>query len=221
MASNILLTTFKYSPLNLIKGAIQLSTAKTKQDLEFYTGQAVRNISEGLVGSFMYVAGAILASLGAIKIDDDDNMGVVLVLGDLKIRLSDLAPSLTPLSMGATLMALEEGTFGEKAQEMMLTLYDQTMLNNINSLLEYNRSLTDVGETMALSYFNQYIPSLVKALSRIIDPSAKDRSGNFFEKLLKQTAVSIPGSVLLYLNKMTLTEKLVISHYIQYTFLSN
>ena len=153
----------------------------------FAKADAVELLAKGAVGTANLTLGIIFALLGYLEIDKDDYMGLVLKIGDWKIRLSDISPVSTPFSAGAALIASEEGTFGGKLKDSLAIFYDQTMIGNFESMIQYNYSLSTIAEGMFINYIQQYIPSLWRNIMRVVDPSTKIKSGDFFEKLWKTT----------------------------------
>lgn len=171
-------------------------------DNPFAKADVVELYSKGAVGTAYLILGLVLALTGALGIDDDDNMGLVLKIGNVKIRLSDLAPFSTAFSFGAALIGASEGEFGTGLKNALTTFYDQTMLGTVESLFGYNDSITDIFKYQGIQVIQQYIPSIMKQFAKVLDPAKKKKSGNYWDKLWMTTASNIPGLSYLVPNKI-------------------
>lgn len=199
VASNIMVMACRYSPLGVINAFNNLSKAKQaasdtsgKYDAALFQQQAIRNLSEASVGSLMMIAGVLFAALGWVDIDDDDYMGPSLRMGDIRISLSDLAPTMTTFSVAASFMY---GWKNDKnAFELALnTIYDNTLLSNIDNVFRYS-SPEQYAQNLSISYFASYIPAVVKLVNKWTTNSAyKDKTGSYWEKLGKTLASYVPG----------------------------
>jgi hypothetical protein len=179
----------------ILSGTIGLNNPFAKADvIELY--------SKGAIGTAYLVLGIVLALTGAFKIDDDDYMGLILKIGNVKIRLSDLAPFSTAFSFGAALIGASEGKFGTGLKNALSTFYDQTMLGTVESIIGYNDSITNILQYQGIQALQQYVPSILKQFTKVIDPHAKKKSGNFWDKLWQTTASNIPGLSYLVPNKV-------------------
>lgn len=171
-------------------------------DNPFAKADVVELYSKGAVGTSYLILGLVLALTGALGIDDDDNMGLVVRIGNVKIRLSDLAPFSTAFSFGAALIGASEGKFGTGLKNALTTFYDQTMLGTVESLFGYNDSITDIFKYQGIQVIQQYIPSIMKQFAKVLDPVKKKKSGNYWDKLWMTTASNIPGLSYLVPNKI-------------------
>lgn len=208
VAANILTMAYKYSPLNFINGLMQRSQYKQISD-KSYTGpktgfekaEMIRTFSQATTGTFMLIAGAIAAALGWIDIDDDDYLGPSLKIGDMKIGLSNLAPSMTTFSTAAALVwAWKNDKSG--VSEALNVLYDNTLLGNVDNLFRYS-SLESFGQNLSISYLSQYIPAVLKWTNKsILKSPQKDKTGSYFNKLIKTLGSYVPGVSALVPNKI-------------------
>lgn len=199
VAANVLTMAYKYSPLGFISALRQWSVVK-QMDAEGYKGyrdafaraKLNRTTAQATVGTMMCIAGLILASLGAIDIEEDDYMGPSLRIGDLRISLSDLAPSMTTLSVGAGMMwAWKNDKSG--ALTALDVLYDNTLLGNIENVFKYG-SPDKYIENLSINYVSQYVPAMLKLFAKITtNQEMIDKSGTYFEKLWKTFGSGIPG----------------------------
>lgn len=192
---NIITMAVKYSPIGFAKALFQWS--KSKQAIAagkatgFEYAELSRTLSQATVGTINFVAGVILAALGAIDIDEDDYMGPSLKIGDLKISLSELAPSATTLSVGAAMLwAWKNDKSATKAA--LDVIYDNTLLGNVENIFRYS-SPEQYLQNLSISYLSQYIPSSIKLITKLTDWSTKDKTGNYWNKLIKTLGSYIPG----------------------------
>lgn len=174
-------------------------TQKYKRDPEA-VARLARRISETSVGTTMWIAGAIMAVLGLIDIDDDDYMGVSLKIGDFKVSLSDLAPTLTTFSVGSSMVWAWKNDKSAVLQALDV-LYDNTLLGNIENIFHYSSAESFVSN-LSINYLTQYIPSIFKLITKGIDKTQKDKSGNYFTKLIRTFGSYLPGLSYLVPTKM-------------------
>lgn len=207
-AANILTMAYKLSPFNFINGLFQLSQLK-QMDNPNYKGpktgfekaEMIRTFSQATTGTFMLIAGAIAAALGWVDIDEDDYLGPSLKFGDVKIGLSNLAPSMTTFSTAAAMVwAWKNNKSG--ISESLNTLYDNTLLGNVDNLFRYS-SLESFGQNLSISYLSQYIPAVLKWTNKaILKSPQKDKTGSYFNKLIKTLGSYVPGVSALVPNKI-------------------
>lgn len=198
VAANVLKMAYRYSPLGFIRGLSQLSVVKQQKSSkykgpinEFAESQAIRSFSEATVGTFMWIVGMIAGALGWIEMDDDDYMGPSIKIGDFKMSLSNLAPSMTVLSVGAAMVS------GWKNKEIGLkrslsVLYDNTLLGNFDNLFNYS-STESFLENLSISYMGQYVPAFIKMFTKASDRRKMDKTGPYWDKLWKTFRSYFPG----------------------------
>lgn len=199
VASNIMVMAARYSPLGFFNALSNFSKAKQaaadptgKFDPTVYQQKGIRSLAEANVGTVMLIAGALFAALGWVDIEDDDYMGPSLHMGDVRISLSDLAPSMTTFSTAA---AMVYGWKNNKnAFELALnTIYDNTLLSNIENVFRYSTP-EDYVQNLSISYFASYIPAVVKLVNKWTTGGAyKDKTGSYWSKLTKTLASYVPG----------------------------
>ena len=208
VAANVLSMAYRYSPLSFFKGLSEMSKYKQMQDPNykgpstgFEKAQMIRTFSEATVGTFMLIAGAIFSAMGLVDIDDDDYMGPCVKIGDFKVSLSDLAPSMTTFSTAsAVVWAWKNDRVG--VTDALNVLYDNTLLGNVESLLTYG-SFTDIAKNVSISYISQYIPAVLKLINKGITGGVKkDKSGNYLQRLVKTLGSYVPGLSQLVPNKI-------------------
>lgn len=198
VAANIMTMAYKYSPLGFISALRQWSVVK-QMDAAGYKGvrdafaraKLTRTTAQATVGTVMCIAGLILASLGFVDIDDDDYLGPALHIGDLRISLSNLAPSMTTFSVGAAMMWAWKND-QSAALKALDVLYDNTLLGNIENVFRYGDP-TKYIENLSINYVSQYVPAMLKLFAKLTTNQAMiDKSGSYFEKLGKTFVSGIP-----------------------------
>ena len=198
VAANIMTMAYKYSPLGFISALRQWSVVK-QMDAAGYKGvrdafaraKLTRTTAQATVGTVMCIAGLILASLGFVDIDDDDYLGPALHIGDLRISLSNLAPSMTTFSVGAAMMWAWKND-QSAALKALDVLYDNTLLGNIENVFRYGDP-TKYIENLSINYVSQYVPAMLKLFAKFTTNQAMiDKSGGYFEKLGKTFVSGIP-----------------------------
>ena len=199
VAANVLGMAYRLSPLNFINYFTSKQKIKRLVNdpelLKSATGteqaKMYRQFSEATFGTFSMIVGCVLAALGFIDVEEDDYMGPSLNLGFARIGLSDLAPALTTLSMGAAI--IDAGKKDKDGlQQALDVLYNNTLLGNLDNIF-MNASAEDWIGSVSINYVSQYIPAALKLFTKFIDMRAKDKSGNYFQRLGKTLASYIPG----------------------------
>lgn len=157
----------------------------------FSRATAIESLTQGLNGTAWMTLGLILASMiKGFKIDEDDYLGPVLTIGDIKWKLSDLSPFATMFSVGAVINSSDNVLDG--FENFFKILIDESMLNVVESALQYSDSIPDYLGNQSINIVQQYIPAVFKNITKVIDNGKKDKSGNYFEKLLKTTISNLP-----------------------------
>lgn len=199
VSSNVMQTVLDYSPLgflNFIKMKMQdkgwMKAELTNIEKAFRKSDEIRVLGKATTGVAMMCVGMILGALGWIALDDDDNWGTVIKIGDFKMRLSDLSPALSPLTMGAA------GVSSAKAGKGFFSgIYkdfsDATLLQTFDSAFEYNSSVADYFKNLAANYTTQYIPSVIKNVAKWADNRKLQKDSNWFVNYIQTVAENIPG----------------------------
>jgi hypothetical protein len=157
----------------------------------FARANSIESISQGLTGTGLMVLGILLATMiDGFKIDEDDYLGPVLQIGDLRFKLDDLSPFSTLFSVGAVINSSEG--FLDGFEKFAGILIDSSMLNVVESAIQYSDSIPDYLGNQQINFVQQFIPAIFKSFTKVIDNSKKDKSGNFYEKLIKTTASNLP-----------------------------
>ena len=171
-------------------------------DNPFAKADTIELYASATTGTMYFMLGVLLGLTGAFDFDEEDYMGFVFKMGNVKIRLSDLAPFATVFSMGAALTNPNGGTFSKRMRDQLSTFYDQTMLGTVESMFSYNNSMTDILLGQIQSVPQQFLPAFGKSLAKVIDPATKKKTGNFFQKFYYTTLSNIPGLSYLVPNKI-------------------
>ena len=193
--ANILVRAAEYSPLGIVKNAVDIAKAKRGGDVS--GSDIIDGIAKTLTGSGIFVLGMLLRNGGLLRgsADDDEkqqNFDELTGHQDYALELPDgtsitidwLTPASMPLFMGAELMDLiRDGGFELKdLEQAMLSIaepmLEMSMLQGINDTLgnlQYTEgnNLGQLVGSAALSYLTQGLSnSLVGQITR----SAKDES---------------------------------------------
>lgn len=157
----------------------------------FARATTIESITQGLTGTAWMTLGLILGALcKGFKIDDDDYLGPVLTIDNIRIKLDDLAPFTTLFSVGAVINSSEN--FLDGFEKFASILVDASVLNVVESAIQYSDGLPDYLGNQQINFVQQFVPAIFKSFTKIIDNSKKNKSGNFYEKLIKTTAANLP-----------------------------
>jgi hypothetical protein len=213
--ANILRRGVEYSPVGLIK-----SIATAKQSLDKYAAweangmkgdmpkgaknanQVIDEIAAGLTGTGIAAIGALLYSMGAVKIglDDDDSeleklqgsQEYSLELFGHSITLDWAAPACMPFFTGASLYktlseqinnggGVDIGAFVDSMSGIAEPVFNLSMLDGVNSLLQSASYASNNGkvpvwqllEKVGANYLSSYVPSAMGAAARTIDTTRR------------------------------------------------
>lgn len=224
VVTNMTILIYQYSPLNLLRGiknfAVYARSGKalpeitmdykntwhnfvTKlwygvDDARFIKAQSAEDLAKGTLGTMLLIFGTILAELGIIEKDDDDEKygGYIIHLfgTELQIKLSDFAPSITPLIAGAALMtgAKKEG-FGGALANYWQEITEDTLYGSFNSLFEsYGDSIMDKLLSMGQTYFSQYVPAILRSLQKLTNNKKAVDYSNPFTATWQRVISAIP-----------------------------
>lgn len=199
VSTNIITTILDYSPLGFLNFAKMKAQDKgwikaelTNIEKAFRKSDEIRALGKAATGTAMMLIGLVLGALGWITLDDDDNWGSVIKIGDFKLRLSDLSPALTPLTMGAAAISSSKqgkGFFNGLYKDFS----DATLFQTFDNAFEYNSSVADYFKNLAANYTTQYIPSVIKNVAKWADNRKKQKDSNWFVNYIQTIAENIPG----------------------------
>ena len=131
----------------------------------FYLADTQEQIVQGSMGTAMMLIGLVLNLLGLLVFDDDDEYGgIVLKIGDVKVNISTLSPTMTPITIGASLGFTAQ--YPNLLDRVARTFNDATLFGTFDSLFG-NTSLGNFVASTTSNYFTQYVPSLFRAISKM------------------------------------------------------
>lgn len=162
---------------------------------------ATEAIANGVVGTAVIALGIILARLvDAFDYEDeDDYLGPIIRIGDMKIALDAMSPFTTMFAIGAM---LGSKNIDDKLLTTLEVFADNTVFSIIGSAISYSSNISDFIKNQSITTLQQFVPAIFKTLTKIIDNSKKDKSGSYFEKLIKTTAANMPMFSYLVPNKI-------------------
>jgi hypothetical protein len=147
----------------------------------FARAEVLENFSHGTVGTALMIAGVLLGIVLDLEYDDDeDYMGPVLKVGDVKISLSDVSPFSTVFTMGAMLTS---ENVDDKFDAMWKVFADSTILSTFDSALSYSDGVWDYTKNQSINIATQYIPAFSKALVKL-GSNKKDKGTTYGKKLV-------------------------------------
>lgn len=195
--ANIVVRGVEYSPIGLARGLYNLGVNVKRGNMT--AGEAIDQISSGLVGTALVGLGALLASQGVITgggSDDDEQAAFdelrgfqpyALQIGGNSYTLDWLAPAALPFFTGAEIWNQLAGSGSEdeetNALEAVLQgighmtdpMLEMSMLSGISDLLDSvayyqgSNSLWPVLSSSVTNYISQFFPSVFGAIERTIE----------------------------------------------------
>ena len=195
--ANIVVRGVEYSPIGLARGLYNLGVNVKRGNMT--AGEAIDQISSGLVGTALVGLGALLASQGVITgggSDDEEQAAFdelrgfqpyALQIGGNSYTLDWLAPAALPFFTGAEIWNQLAGSGSEdeetNALEAVLQgighmtdpMLEMSMLSGISDLLDSvayyqgSNSIWPVLSSSVTNYISQFFPSVFGALERTIE----------------------------------------------------
>ena len=195
--ANIVVRGVEYSPIGLARGLYNLGVNVKRGNMT--AGEAIDQISSGLVGTALVGLGALLASQGVITgggSDDDEQAAFdelrgfqpyALQIGGNSYTLDWLAPAALPFFTGAEIWNQLAGSGSEdeetNALEAVLQgighmtdpMLEMSMLSGISDLLDSvayyqgSNSLWPVLSSSVTNYISQFFPSVFGAIERTVE----------------------------------------------------
>ena len=195
--ANIVVRGIDYSPIGLMRGLFNLGVNVKRGNMT--AGEAIDQISSGLVGTALVGLGALLASQGYITgggSDDDEQAAFdelrgfqpyALQIGGKSYTLDWLAPAALPFFTGAEIWNQLAGRGSEDGETNALEavlqgighmtdpMLEMSMLSGISDLLDSvayyqgSNSLWPVLSTSVTNYISQFFPSVLGAIERTIE----------------------------------------------------
>lgn len=195
--ANIVVRGVEYSPIGLARGLYNLGVNVKRGNMT--AGEAIDQISSGLVGTALVGLGALLASQGVITgggSDDEEQAAFdelrgfqpyALQIGGNSYTLDWLAPAALPFFTGAEIWNQLAGSGSEdeetNALEAVLQgighmtdpMLEMSMLSGISDLLDSvayyqgSNSIWPVLSSSVTNYISQFFPSVFGAIERTIE----------------------------------------------------
>lgn len=190
MLLNTMSTALSYSPVGFIKAAMTMKS----DDTVFKNLKVSKQLGQAAVGTVAMATGAILTALGAIRFDDEDKYsGPKLVFFDaLEISLEDLAPAAIPFIVGASFTDGLTGSLWDGITNSANALLETTIIGDLINTFGGNKNALDVVSNTFSVYVNQFMPAVVRHVTRLLDPTQKKYSSNGGIKVLQKIAAQIP-----------------------------
>lgn len=191
MMLNAMNTALSYSPLGFINA---LKTYKT-DDSMFRNIKVSKQLGQATIGTLAMFAGALLAALGVIAFDDDDKYGgpKLNLFDTFQISLEDLEPAMIPFSVGATFAdSMTEGIW-KAFTDGGTALLDTTIIGDLINIFGGNKTSVDILSNAFITYVNQFIPAVLRHMTRTIDSGKKKYSSDSGLKVLQKLAAQLPG----------------------------
>lgn len=190
MLLNTMSTALSYSPIGFIKAAMTMKS----DDTVFKNLKVSKQLGQAAVGTVAMAIGAILTALGAIRFDDEDKYsGPKLVFFDaLEISLEDLAPTAIPFIVGASFTDGLTGSLWDGITNSANALLETTIIGDLINTFGGNKNALDVVSNTFSVYVNQFMPAVVRHVTRLLDPTQKKYSSNGGIKVLQKIAAQIP-----------------------------
>ena len=204
------LTEEQYNQILEVYNNLMTATAKRKSILDneiagltakltgFEKVDLTRQFSKAMIGSTLLIIGGLLAALGVIDFDkDEDYMGAVLNVGALKIRLSDASPVSSSLILGSVLVnGFLQSNPNKKIESplaaIVTTFLEDTPLNFLSDAIEYSDNVTEWFANIASNLITQYIPNVIKQTTKVFDHTKKMKSSDSWLRILENTADALP-----------------------------
>lgn len=187
MVVNATMTALAYSPFGYLKMLTTLIHDKSM----FANIRASQEFGRATTGTIALIGGIILAAIGVLDIDEEDPYtGPQLTLGDLRIALEGLEPSAVPFITGAMFVLGPKydntGVFASAADALL----ESTVLGEMMSQFGNDDTGTKWIGSLFSSYVTQFIPTILRRVTQVIDPGKKNYSGK--AKMIKRIAAAIP-----------------------------
>lgn len=191
MLLNTMNTALNYSPIGFVKA---VWAAKHDQTV-FKDLKVNKQLGQAAIGTVSMAIGALLTALGMIKFEDDDKYGgpQINLFDTFRISLEDLAPAAIPFCIGASFTDGLTSGFWNAITNSGSALLDTTIIGELINVFGGNKNALDVVSNTFSTYINQFMPAIVRHVTRITDPNKKKYSSNSALKILQKIAAQIPG----------------------------
>ena len=193
--ANVLVRSFEYSPLGLLKAISTDLYAVHHGDIS--ATEYVERLSSGMTGTAIWGLGWLLTALGVVRVhaDDDDDeregrQSYSLEIGDKSITLDWLAPASIPFFMGAEMQEIignDDGAtfltaFGDSMSRAFAPMLEMSMLSGVQDMLDtmtysfgdgadLSQILTAFFVQPFMSYIGQGIPTVLGQFASALEPN--------------------------------------------------
>lgn len=199
----------RYSPLGMVKALkdfFSLEQYVSKLDSNNIKGEGPsgrfgsylvkRNLGKGIVGSILWLTGALLGAFGVIKIrDDDDDKIPKIAVGDVRIDLSDVFVT-NGLYWGLVMGSAVYDDNNDVIDVLKTTfdiMFEDSLYTDLADIFEGTDGISDIMLNAGENIFTSFIPNILKTFSSAMtNGKVKYNSGmkGYFERIAVQT---IPG----------------------------
>lgn len=199
---NIAVRSLEYTPMNIIRGAVNLQQAAKTGDV-YKVQNAIDAIAKGTSGSSILAIGFFMASLGLLKAGmgnskkdklekEQGTQEYSLQIGDYSITMEWAGPSATTLFVGAQMYEFlndeaeedEEYTFDEQLNSVVASLltaldpiFQSTMLQGLNNTITqvgYSKNpIADLPVRTIANYVSQFVPTILGQVARAVDDTRR------------------------------------------------
>lgn len=161
---------------------------------------AKRNLGKGVIGTTACIVGMILAELGVIALDDDDDK-LKLTFGKVSVDITNVFGS-SSLFIGAALVGAcqdEEYKFINTLEDAFNVLFDDSVFMNTFDAFNFKTSnFTDISVSVVESFLSKLQPNILKSLTAIIAPQKTKYDSGLLGFLERWSADMIPGLAYAY-----------------------
>ena len=230
VTTNMTLLIYKYSPATLLrgiknllvygKGAKPLPEIKSTygnswqnlvnflsygvDDARFLKAQIGEDLATGTVGTLLLLFGVLLAELGFIEKDDDDEKygGYILHIPgvadieNIQLKLSDIAPGATPLIAGAAIAGgAKRGGLSGALSQWWEQVSKDTLYGSFNEMFEgYGDGIIGKASDLLQTYFTQYVPAILRSIQKHTNnKAAVNYQNGWFNTTFERILSALPG----------------------------
>lgn len=128
-----------------------------------------RNIGKGIIGTALWILGAVLVGIGFIRLDEEDDKFYIYIYGDnIKIDISDIFGS-SSLLVGAAIMSGFKGdfkTFDDVMGTTMNLLLDGFIAKDLWESNRWNSNMWEWMLSNTESFMKSFIPQFIQVFVR-------------------------------------------------------
>jgi hypothetical protein len=85
-----------------------------------------------------------------------------------------------------------KGSMLDKIEQFFNILIDASMLNIVESAIQYSDGVLDYLGNQSISTVQQFVPAIFKNITKLIDNGKKDKTGNYIQRLWRTTLSNLP-----------------------------